>query len=567
MAAALLVASVATAAGETYHSTSAIPGLGWSHSNRCGVDEARDYEGKCVKARISRSLFVFSAPPPLKVPIRPPRTLPDPKIHYNYVFIRTRKPIGGLKPIIAQPPEQKTLIYVLSKQPGEYNQEVIDVPIVPVEPEVYFVNYGPGDNPKLPGGISLQDALNQKAQQGQVIRGKGGINSNVGYLPQFKAYSHGKIHTSNGQQSHFQPPRGQIQLFDDKSANIEQTYQFQSPIDHTSEVVNTIDSINIGHNSHFQAPRYHNGGTFTNGLNIGHNSHFQPPRDQYFTTDIKNSLDIPLNSHFENVNNINMLGVKHGSHFQEHKHHSNEVINDTGDTTIGHKSHFKSPRTETRDEDLNRRARVITNGHQTRFQVQRKPKSSVLSIRNDPHSQINDYIGSKFPLQFPINQVSEVLEATAESSDGNVGAGLQKDINPTRNILVNTFDSQKSYDGEKIIQSLKVDDVKNSKGFISGNQTLYSDVQTKSVENVDIHNSEKPNNLFHQEIDVGPWDFVLSNKHAQGINEKQRSTVGDKIEQLLMLDSWTGDLKFRDEIIRRPAPVDISPPASIYSSI
>jgi hypothetical protein len=103
-------------------------------------------------------------------------------VHYNFVFVRTPEQGLGPKPIIAPPPQQKTLVYLLSKRPDAQAQQVIEVPANPTQPEVYFVNYNEGENAKLPGGIDLHTALSQSAQQGQIIDGGhgGGLGGGIG---------------------------------------------------------------------------------------------------------------------------------------------------------------------------------------------------------------------------------------------------------------------------------------------------------------------------------------------------------------------------------------------------
>jgi len=137
--------------------------------------------GGAGEPQITRNLFLFAAPPQAQVDVNP-ASLPPRKVHHNFVFIRASNGFGGAKPIVAPAPEQKTLVYVLSKRPGAQNQEVIEVPHNPTQPEVFFVNYdNEGDNTQLPGGVSLQEALSQSAQQGQIIQGGsgGGIGGGI----------------------------------------------------------------------------------------------------------------------------------------------------------------------------------------------------------------------------------------------------------------------------------------------------------------------------------------------------------------------------------------------------
>ncbi|KAF2365717.1 protein of unknown function DUF243 [Trinorchestia longiramus] len=138
-------------------------------SERCGEAEVRGVDGRCVRAKITRNFYVFNAPPTPKIPVGPPPYLPDPKVHYNFVFIRSPQTIGSSQPIVLPAPHQKTLVYVLSKRPGVAGQEVIEVSSEPIPPEVFFVNYSPGDDTHLPGGISLQEALGRPALHGDTI--------------------------------------------------------------------------------------------------------------------------------------------------------------------------------------------------------------------------------------------------------------------------------------------------------------------------------------------------------------------------------------------------------------
>ena len=141
----------------------------------CPDGLAHNAEGQCVPPKVTRNVFVFAAPP-VDNPIGPPPEVPPPKVDYNIVFVRTPETPEGLEPIVVPPPQQKTLVYVLSKRPEFQGQEVIEVPSTPQQPEVYYVNYGEGENPQLPGGIDLQSALASAAhQQGQTVGG--GIHS------------------------------------------------------------------------------------------------------------------------------------------------------------------------------------------------------------------------------------------------------------------------------------------------------------------------------------------------------------------------------------------------------
>jgi len=143
-----------------------------SFGDGCGGGQIRSASGSCITPQITRNLFLYSTPAQ-SVETLPPRHIPNPKVHLNYVFVRTQNSVGGSKAVVVPPPKQKTLVYVLNKRPDALNQEVIEVPSTPTQPEVFFVNYDQGDDTQLPGGISLQQALSQSVQQGQTIYGSG----------------------------------------------------------------------------------------------------------------------------------------------------------------------------------------------------------------------------------------------------------------------------------------------------------------------------------------------------------------------------------------------------------
>ena len=128
-----------------------------------------------MKPLVSQNLFVYKAPD-YKIKYEEAYYEHKPKVHYNLVFIRApnvdNNPLG---PIIVPPPKQKTLVYLLSKKPHGFKQDIIEVPHTPTKPEVFFVNYKDGENPLLPGGIDLHTAL--KSSQGLKainLQGSGG---------------------------------------------------------------------------------------------------------------------------------------------------------------------------------------------------------------------------------------------------------------------------------------------------------------------------------------------------------------------------------------------------------
>ncbi|CAL4152769.1 unnamed protein product, partial [Meganyctiphanes norvegica] len=141
----------------------------------CSIQgQVRHVDGNCVTPEVSRNVFVYAAPQQ-EQSYQPPPQIPAPKVEYNLVFVRAPEALDSADPIIVPPPQQKTLVYVLSKKQQFAGQQVINVPSGPnQEPEVYYVNYEEGDNPTLPGGIALQQALGAAAQTGQVIGGGSG---------------------------------------------------------------------------------------------------------------------------------------------------------------------------------------------------------------------------------------------------------------------------------------------------------------------------------------------------------------------------------------------------------
>jgi len=137
------------------------------YGRSCNGDEVRNVLGECVLPEISRNIFVYAAPKVISRP-RPPPSLPKPEVHYNFVFVKTADLAQQNDPIIVPPPQHKTLVYVLSKKQQQGGESIIQTPYSPApRPEVFYVNYGEGDNPQLPGGVDLQTALNSGATQGQ----------------------------------------------------------------------------------------------------------------------------------------------------------------------------------------------------------------------------------------------------------------------------------------------------------------------------------------------------------------------------------------------------------------
>ncbi|CAL4117498.1 unnamed protein product, partial [Meganyctiphanes norvegica] len=144
---------------------------GYGGGPQCRDGEVINVDGKCARPEVSRSVYVYDAPEQ-EVPHSYPPQVPPPKVEVDIVFVKTPEALEGQEPIVVPPPQKKTLVYVLSKKQEQEGQQVIEVPSGPKEkPEVYYVNYNDGENPSLPGGISLQDALNAASQTGQEIDG------------------------------------------------------------------------------------------------------------------------------------------------------------------------------------------------------------------------------------------------------------------------------------------------------------------------------------------------------------------------------------------------------------
>lgn len=124
-----------------------------------------NHDGSCGKPVVTRNIFAFIAPD-VDQAIAPPSSIPDPRVELNIVFVKAPSAQKIAEPLVVPPPQQKTLIYVLSKN-QVVDQEIIEVPSnEPSEPEVFFINYNPGENPTLPGGIDLETALSHASNQG-----------------------------------------------------------------------------------------------------------------------------------------------------------------------------------------------------------------------------------------------------------------------------------------------------------------------------------------------------------------------------------------------------------------
>jgi len=116
----------------------------------------------------SKTIYV-NVPPARQAPAPAPIAAGPPRKHYKIVFIRAPAPPPAPQPILPPRTEQKTLIYVLHQRPEAQTQEVIEVPTIKHNPEVYFVQY---DNP--PTAEELQ----------QLTAGAYGPQLQSGILPQ-----------------------------------------------------------------------------------------------------------------------------------------------------------------------------------------------------------------------------------------------------------------------------------------------------------------------------------------------------------------------------------------------
>ncbi|XP_076028339.1 uncharacterized protein LOC143017460 [Oratosquilla oratoria] len=159
-------------------------GIGGGLGGPCSDGLVRDALGRCVQPEVSREVFVYQAPHQ-DTSVGPTPEVPRPKVNYNIVFVRTPERPAGSRPIVVPPPQQKTIVYVLSKKGSTSGPEIIEVPAAPGQsPEVYYVSYDEGENPQLPGGISLQEALASAATlQGTDLGfgGATGLGSGVGH--------------------------------------------------------------------------------------------------------------------------------------------------------------------------------------------------------------------------------------------------------------------------------------------------------------------------------------------------------------------------------------------------
>merc|ERR1712055_941548 len=78
--------------------------------SNCAFGEARDQSGNCVRARVTKSIYLYGGFPNQQVRVNPAGPLPEPKIHYNYVFVKAPETSGGAQPLVVPPPQQKTVV-------------------------------------------------------------------------------------------------------------------------------------------------------------------------------------------------------------------------------------------------------------------------------------------------------------------------------------------------------------------------------------------------------------------------------------------------------------------------
>lgn len=129
----------------------------------CGPHKVANRKGVCVEPIVTNSLFVFGTPPRAAYNGHP--IAPKPKISHNVIFVYTPNKLRQKEPIVIAPPQQKTIVYVLTKSPHAA-PKVIQTPAYPKErPEVFYVNYDEKDNPLL-AGVPLQEVLALKDKRG-----------------------------------------------------------------------------------------------------------------------------------------------------------------------------------------------------------------------------------------------------------------------------------------------------------------------------------------------------------------------------------------------------------------
>lgn len=128
--------------------------------NPCGKDEVVDFSGECVRQKITRNIFVYQKPETQEDITNEVR---EQTLSYNILFIKTSNE-GSVAEKNKE--EEKTIVYVLNKEPTEEEREELEKD----KHEVYFVNYKDGENPLLPHGSRLQTELNLSENGGSANR-------------------------------------------------------------------------------------------------------------------------------------------------------------------------------------------------------------------------------------------------------------------------------------------------------------------------------------------------------------------------------------------------------------
>ncbi|MCL4150055.1 UNVERIFIED_CONTAM: hypothetical protein GTU68_025256, partial [Idotea baltica] len=144
----------------------------------CPPKQVVNIDGFCSTPDVSQNVYVYGSPESFRNRGSTPKPdIPNPKIEYNVVVIRSDESEEDDGPIIIPPPEQKTVVLVLKKDKGN-KRKIIEVEAKDENPEVYFVNYKDGENPELPGGIDLRTALEitGESQVAGVDQGENEIN-------------------------------------------------------------------------------------------------------------------------------------------------------------------------------------------------------------------------------------------------------------------------------------------------------------------------------------------------------------------------------------------------------
>ena len=156
--------STITGAPQGYSKSTAQTG-----TNKCPEGQILKLDGSCATPSFSKSLYAFVSPKRKNVPIiREEIEIPKPEIEHSVVFIKSPEPPTPPEPIIIAPPQQKTSVYVLTKQKN-LKQRVFEAPEPQSSPpEVIYVNYNEGEYPDLPINEDL-DEIFKRPTQGKLI--------------------------------------------------------------------------------------------------------------------------------------------------------------------------------------------------------------------------------------------------------------------------------------------------------------------------------------------------------------------------------------------------------------